>query len=172
MATPDRVPAEENVERGQGPQVTAREARELAARDGTIGGAGNPTSRSERAAADRDVSGRAFGRADAFPGDAARGASGGAGNARRDESAADEAPFSNAETALGGADTVQKTTYGVGHGGEPLGTQEYAPVGLRKGEGAVVARSSVGGGVNPVVWIVALLALIAVVVYGAGLFGG
>jgi hypothetical protein len=76
------------------------------------------------------------------------------------------------EAALGGADSVQKTSWGVGTGTEPDGRAEYAPVGLRKGEGSIVARTSPGGGINPIAWIVGFLALVIAVVYGFGILRG
>ena len=133
MATPDKVPAEENMEQG-GPEMTARQSRNL----------------DREVPVDRPI------RADA------------AGLAPR----ADLDAYEQAETALGGADSIQKTTWGVGHGAEPDGREEFAPVGLRKGEGPVVANSSAGGGLNPVAWIVGLLAAVAALVYGAGFLAG
>jgi hypothetical protein len=76
------------------------------------------------------------------------------------------------EAALGGADAVPKTTFGVGHGTEPDGRAEFAPVGRRKGEGPVVAATDAGGGLSPIAWIVGLLAVLAAVVYGAGMLTG
>ncbi|GLC27267.1 hypothetical protein [Roseisolibacter agri] len=133
MATPDKVPAEENLEQG-GPELTAPQSRNL----------------------DREVPVDRAARAD------------GTGLAPR----ADLDRYEQAETALGGADSVQKTTWGVGHGTEPDGREEFARVGVRKGEGPVVANSSAGGGLNPVAWIVGLLAALAAVLYGAGMFTG
>jgi hypothetical protein len=101
----------------------------------------------------------------------ARGASGGAtGDAALDTP--DPDAYMDSETALGGADTVQKTSWGVGTGTEPDGRLEHAPVGLRKGEGSVVARTDVGGGANPVAWMVGLLAAAAALIYGFGVLSG
>ena len=130
MATPDKLPAEANLEH-RGPELTAPETRAV---DREV-----PVDRPARAA---------------------------------DRGGADLDEFVNAETALGGADAVQKTTWGVGHGAEPDGREEYARVGLRKGEGPVVANSSAGGGLNPLAWLVGLLAVLAAVLYGAGMLVG
>jgi hypothetical protein len=159
----DRVPADENLER-TGRQMNAREAREAAAREGTLPGVPRPTT------TDREVHGPVMdGLADER---GARGASGSTGNDAVTERAPDQRDYTDAETALGGADTVQKTTWGVGTGAEPDGRREYAPVGLRKGEGEVVARTDAGGGANPVAWIVGLLAAAAALIYGFGVLGG
>ena len=101
---------------------------------------------------------------------AARGASGGAGNAQPGERSPDEAPFTDSETALGGADSVQKTTYGVGHGTEPIGTNEFLHGGLKKGEGHVVARVATGGGLSPIALVVGVLGVLALLVYAFGAF--
>lgn len=145
MDTPEKLPAERDQDR-HGPQLTAAESRQT----------------------DREIQTSAV-RAD---GDAvgARGASGGAAQAA--PLSTDPDRYRMSETAMGGADAVQKTSWGVGHGAEPDGRQEFAPVGLRKGEGPVVARSDPGGGMNPVAWIVGLLAVLAAVVYGAGMLAG
>jgi hypothetical protein len=161
----ERTPGEESVQRQGGPQVTAREARALAADEGTVRGPSGTGS------VDREVpldtpSG------DRVGGGASRGASGGAGNASANERAVPgDLPFEHSEAALGGADTIQKTSWGVGHGTEPDGREEHAPVGRLKGEGDVVARVSPGGGANPIAWGVGIVALIALVAYLAGLFG-
>ena len=68
--------------------------------------------------------------------------------------------FDYAETALGGADSVPKTTYVVGRGTEPEG----AP------RAGVIARASAGGGINVGAWIVALIAVAIALVYGFGIF--
>lgn len=147
----DITPGEASIERG-GPQMNLREARAIAgdrdARDGA------------------DVA-RGSGRDEM----ASRGASGGTGNQRANERPPDDRPFTDSETALGGADAVQKTTWGVGHGTEPTGTQEHAPVGLRKGEGDVVARVAPGGrGLSPLVVVVAVIAVLAFLMYAFGIF--
>lgn len=141
----DKTPGEASVLRG-GPQMNVQEAREVAAEQGTVRGpAGAET-------ADRDVLPR--------PGN----------NQRPSAAPPDDRPFTDSETALGGADAVQKTSYGVGHGTEPIGTDEFAPVGRKKGEGPVVARVASGGGVSPVAWVVGILALLALLIYAGGLF--
>ncbi|GJG88648.1 hypothetical protein tb265_38290 [Gemmatimonadetes bacterium T265] len=160
----DQTPGEANVER-DGAQLNLREAREVAAERGTVRA---PASQGN---ADRAVTEAPDGPNVATsntPGD--RGARGGAGTATQNEPSPDQHPFTDSETALGGADSVQKTTWGVGHGGEPDGTEEHAPVGLRKGDGDVVARVSTGGGVSPVAVVVGVLALLALLVYAFGIF--
>jgi hypothetical protein len=158
----DRVPADENLERS-GRQMNAAEARQSAARQGTIPGVPQPDVR------DREVrSPITRGLADD---PRARGASGGAtGDTALDTP--DPDAYTDSETALGGADTVQKTSWGVGTGTEPDGRLEQAPVGLRKGDGTVVARTSAGGGANPVAWMVGLLAAAAALIYGFGALTG
>ena len=83
----------------------------------------------------------------------------------------DPLPYDDAEAALGGADTVAKTTYGSPLGAEPDGLRESTPVWQRKGHGTVTARVGAGGGVGPVAWLAVALALVAAVVYAAGVFG-
>ena len=138
----ERTPGEENLLR-RGPQMTAREAREQ----------GNkPTGEyaSGERLAERDVT---------------------RDSSQRDErDAPDDRPFTHGEAALGGADSVQKTTWGVGSGTEPVGTTEYAPVGLRKGEGPVVARTAPGGGMNPIAWVAGILGALALGAYALGIF--
>jgi hypothetical protein len=68
--------------------------------------------------------------------------------------------YDDAETALGGADTVQKTSYVVGEGTEPSG----AP------RAGVVARTSTGTGINGAAWVIGLIALAVALVYGFGIF--
>ena len=63
------------------------------------------------------------------------------------------------ETALGGADSVQKTSYVVGEGTEPSG----AP------HADVIARTSSGNGINLGAWIIGLVALAIALVYGFGI---
>ena len=162
MATPDKLPAEANVERN-GPQLSAQEARRLAAEAGTVPGVGTPEIVSER-----EVRGQLT-RED-LGGGASRGASGSTGNDRRHEEAPDQHPYAHASAALGDADTVQKTTWGVGSGTEPDGRRELAKVGMRKGEGTAVARTSAGGGLNPVAWLVGALALLVALAYGFNVF--
>ena len=67
--------------------------------------------------------------------------------------------YDYAETALGGADSVQKTSYVTGRGTEPEG----AP------RAGVVARTASGGGINVGAWIVALIAVAIALVYGFGI---
>ncbi|MFL5575425.1 MAG: hypothetical protein ACJ79S_05595 [Gemmatimonadaceae bacterium] len=68
--------------------------------------------------------------------------------------------FEYAESALGGADTVQKTSYVTGEGTEPSG----AP------RASVVARTPAGGGVNVTALVIGLLALAIALVYALGIF--
>lgn len=145
----DETPGEASVRR-DGAQMNIREAREVAADRGTVRA---PASQGN---ADRDVLEPPVG-----PNIATSNTPG--------APTPDQLPFTDSETALGGADAVQKTSYGVGHGTEPTGTEEHAPVGLRKGEGDVVARVSTGGGVSPVAWVVGILAVLALLVYSFGL---
>jgi len=64
---------------------------------------------------------------------------------------------------LGGADAVEKTTYvGDVHGADARGRESGA---------APVTASVRSGGSSPLAWIAALLALGALAVYAAGLFG-
>ncbi len=166
----DITPSEASILRG-GPQMNIHEARAVANEAGTVRGD------AQHDTADRDVL-EAGPRANVATSNlgAARGASGGTGDLHANERPPDDRPFTDAETALGGADAVQKTTWGVGHGTEPDGTQEYAPVGpgdLKKGDkGPVVARVASGGGLSPVALVVIVLAALAGLVYAFGLFGG
>ena len=68
--------------------------------------------------------------------------------------------YEYAETALGGADAVEKTTYVTGEGTEPAG----AP------RAATVARTPTGGGINVAAWVIGLIALAVALVYGFGVF--
>ena len=142
----DTTPGEASVQR-DGPQLNLREARAVADEAGTVRGQAGQ-GHADRTATEAPV------RADAAAG----------------ERAPDQRPFTDSETALGGADAVQKTTWGVGHGGEPTGTQEHAPVGRKKGDGDVVSRVSPGGGVSSVAWVVGILAVLALAVYSFGAF--
>ena len=72
----------------------------------------------------------------------------------------DPESYDYAETALGGADSVQKTSYVTGRGTEPEG----AP------RAGVVARTTSGGGINVGAWVVALIAVAIALVYGFGIF--
>lgn len=160
----DITPGEASVLR-DGPQVNLREARAIANEAGTVRGEAGQQH------VDRDVIDAPDRPNVASSGEpVGRGASGGTGNARPGERPPDDRPFTDSETALGGADAVQKTSWGVGHGGEPTGTQEHAPVGRKKGEGDVVSRVATGGGVSPVAWIVGILGVLALLVYAFGAF--
>lgn len=68
-----------------------------------------------------------------------------------------EPKFVDAETALGGADAVEKTTYVVGHGTSPEALS-------RKGESSDVPRS----GMNPLAWIAIGIAVLVAIVYIIG----
>jgi hypothetical protein len=161
----DITPGEASVLR-DGPQMNLQEARAFANETGRV------RDEASQKNADRDVTEspvRDHLAATSKP--AARGASGGAGNAHVNEQSPDERPFTDSETALGGADSVQKTTWGVGHGTEPTG-EDYMPVGRKKGEGPVVARVSAGGGMSPIALVVGVLGLLALLVYAFGAFRG
>ena len=95
-----------------------------------------------------------------------RGASGGAGSLPTQRVDLDR--YAMSETAMGGADAVQKTSYGVGHGTEPDGREEYAPVGRLKGEGPVVGETGSGGGTSVVTWVVCAVAGLVALLYGFG----
>lgn len=182
MATPDKVPAEESADRS-GPQLTADQARAVAHREGTLPGAApadalsgsadgrdpHPNNRFRYADADREVPQVPQMDSATAPGERGRGAS---GAGRTSSNPQNTSEMTHPEAALGGADAVQKTSWGVGTGTEPDGRAEYAPVDLRKGEGSIVARTSPGGGVNPIAWIVGLLAVVVALVYGFGILGG
>ena len=160
----DITPGEATVLRG-GHQLNLREARALANEAGTVRGEAGQD------AADRIVTESPHPENLASTSrPAERGAGGGTGNARPNERSVDELPFTDSETALGGADTVQKTSWGVGHGTEPIGTEEYQHGGRKKGEGPVVARVAPGGGMSPIAWIVGVLGLLALLVYAFGIF--
>lgn len=160
----DMTPGEANVQR-DGAQINLREARAIADEAGTV------RRQAGTAHLDRDVTESPDRPNIATSGDpAARGASGGAGNATINETAPDGRPFTNSETALGGADSVQKTTWGVGHGAEPVGTEELAKGQPKKGHDTMVARVTPGGGVSPVAWIVGILGALASLVYAFGAF--
>lgn len=160
----DMTPGEANVQR-DGAQINLREARAIADEAGTVRG----QSGSEHL--DRDVTEAPDRPNVATSGDpAATGASGRAGNARPGERPPDDRPFADSETALGGADAVEKTTWGVGHGTEPVGTQEFARGQPKKGDDTMVARVATGGGVSPVAWVVGILGVLALLVYAFGAF--
>ncbi len=67
--------------------------------------------------------------------------------------------FADPETALGGADAVEKTTYVVGKGTDP---NAMSPV----GRPAEVGKR----GMSPVLWGIIGLLLLILVVYGFGIF--
>ena len=69
--------------------------------------------------------------------------------------------FMDSETALGGADAVEKTSYVVGKGTDP---EAMAP----EGKPAAVGRQRV----SPVVWGGALVVVLLLVVYAFGIFRG
>ncbi len=182
MATPDKVPAEESVDRA-GPQLTADEARGVAHREGTLPGAPSTDALSGPAGGrdphpnnlfrytdgDREVPQVPQMDAATAPGERGRG---GSGAGRTSSNAQNTNEMMHPEAALGGADSVQKTTWGVGTGTEPDGRAYHAAAGLKKGEGSIVAGTSPGGGINPIAWIVGLLALVIAVVYGFGILRG
>ena len=68
------------------------------------------------------------------------------------------------DPVLSGADAVEKTTYvGDVHGADVHGSNNVVPPGG-------VTASVRSGGTSPIVWIAALLAILALVAYAAGLF--
>jgi hypothetical protein len=69
--------------------------------------------------------------------------------------------YDDAETALGGADSVEKTSYVTGRGTEPEGAPRA---------GSPIARTPSGSGINVGAWIVALIAVAIALVYGFGIF--
>ena len=167
----DITPGEASLLRG-GPQMNIQEARAVANEAGTVRG------EAPHGTADREVletGPRAnVATSNLSAANAANDVSGAAGTQRDDDRPPDEHPFTDSETALGGADSVQKTTWGVGHGTEPDGRQEYASVGpgdQKKGDkGPVVARVGTGGGLSPVALVVIVLAVLAGLFYAFGLF--
>ncbi|MEO8946577.1 MAG: hypothetical protein ABI338_08760 [Gemmatimonadaceae bacterium] len=70
-----------------------------------------------------------------------------------------EPKFVDSETALGGADAVEKTTYVVGHGTSP---EAEAPL----GEPASVGRT----GYSPIFWIAIVVAVLIAIVYLIGIW--
>jgi hypothetical protein len=72
----------------------------------------------------------------------------------------DPSRYADAESALGGADSVQKTSYVTGEGTEPEGAPR-APV---------IARTSSGGGVNIAAWVIGAVAALIAVIYMLGIF--
>jgi len=70
-----------------------------------------------------------------------------------------EPKFVDSETALGGADAVEKTTYVVGDGTSP---EARTPIG---------APPSVGSsGPSVIAWVVIAVALLIAIVYALGVF--
>ncbi len=69
--------------------------------------------------------------------------------------------FRNSETALGGADAVEKTTYVVGKGTDPGG----------KAEGASTAHPRAGGGPNFIAWGIGAIAALVALAYLLGMVG-
>ena len=69
--------------------------------------------------------------------------------------------YRNSETALGGADAVEKTTWvGDAHGTEPgRGPDKHADV---------TAQVGAGRGANPMAWVAAVIALGALAIYALG----
>lgn len=67
-------------------------------------------------------------------------------------------PFADAETALGGADAVEKTTYVVGDGTDP---NALSP----RGHPPAVGNTRT----SPVVWAVVAIAIIVAAVYFLGI---
>ena len=159
----DITPGEANVQR-DGAQINLREARAIADEAGTVRGEAG------QGHADREVLEAADRPNVATSGSPSRGESGGAGNQQPNEIPPDDRPFTDSETALGGADSVQKTTWGVGHGAEPDGTQELFRGQRKKGHDTMVARVATGGGTSPIVWAVGILGVLAMLVYMFGVF--
>jgi hypothetical protein len=71
--------------------------------------------------------------------------------------------YKNPETALGGADAVEKTTYVADVHGAEVEAREPPPVPL-------TATVSSGGGFGALGWAAILLALLAFATYAMGLF--
>lgn len=69
--------------------------------------------------------------------------------------------FTNPETALGGADAVQKTTYGVGQGTDPSASSD----------GASTAHPSAGSGPNYLAWGIGVIAILVAIAYAVGAIG-
>jgi hypothetical protein len=86
---------------------------------------------------------------------------GGGAGARGNVNAQVSDDYSMPEAAMGGADAVQKTSWGVASGTEPAG----APA------ADVTARTGGGGGFNPIAIVVVVIAVAVLLVYGFGIFG-
>ena len=69
--------------------------------------------------------------------------------------------FRNSETALGGADAVEKTSYVTGSGTDP----HARPI------AGVNAKTPSGGGVNVLGWAVGAIAVVVGLVYLVGILG-
>ena len=69
-----------------------------------------------------------------------------------------QARYKNPETALGGADAVEKTTYVTGKGTSPEATNAGRPI----------ATVGAGRGLGPLGWIVGALVVLAVLAYALG----
>jgi len=69
--------------------------------------------------------------------------------------------YPDAEAQLGGADAVEKTTYVTGEGTNPHA--QHAP-------GTPAGRMPAQRGRNPVFWVVAVVVVLLIVAYAAGLF--
>jgi len=70
--------------------------------------------------------------------------------------------YADAEAQLGGADAVEKTTYVTGEGTNPQA--RHVP-GAPAGRTAAEQR-----GRNPAFWIVAVVVVLLIILYAAGLF--
>lgn len=70
--------------------------------------------------------------------------------------------FDDQETSLGGADAVPDTPDTVERGAEPNRNN------VRE-EGGYTASIS-GGGISPVVWVVGIVAVLALIAYAVGIF--
>jgi hypothetical protein len=69
--------------------------------------------------------------------------------------------LANPETALGGADAVQKTTYGVGQGTDPSASSA----------GASTAHPRAGSGPNYIAWGIGAIAVLVALAYLMGALG-
>jgi hypothetical protein len=78
------------------------------------------------------------------------------------ENRAPEEDYRNAETALGGADAVEKTSYVVGRGTTP---EDQHPI------AGVTAKAPSGGGINVLGWAVGAIAVLVGLVYLFGILG-
>ena len=84
------------------------------------------------------------------------------GRERRDERVPRELTDAAPDPVLSGADAVEKTTYAGDVHGADVNGNNVPP-------GGVTARVR-SGGTSPVVWIAAILAILALVAYVAGFF--